>query len=178
MAWQDVSTEILRNLLGDTETVQTYTDAKLIRVLMVASFQTVLEVDFLQTYSIAIVAQTITPDPTNPTTQDDSFVNLVTMKAACIIDHSSAVLAAARAISVRDNGAAVDLRGVFGANLQLLEKGWCAVYDDTKYKFQADRRGIAGAAIMTPFRLYSLGDPYGWGQDGYLGPQRGTNTIY
>lgn len=177
MAWDEEMTEILRVLVGDTEDTPTHSDDKLLRLLVVAAYQTVNEVDFQQDYTVAILNQTISPDPTVAATRDESFVNLASMKAACILDRSSAILAASRAISVRDNGAAVDLRGVFGANLKLLEKGWCAVYEETKLQYQANRRGIAGAAIMTPFRLYSLGGGYGWGQDGYLGPHRGDN-IY
>lgn len=160
MPWQDDMTEILRVLVNDTEDTPTYSDSKLERVLVVAAFQVIRELEFSQDFVVNVAQTSITPDPTATATKDESFVNLVTIKAACIIDRGSAVVAAGRAISVRDGGSSVDLRGVFGAKLQLLQKGWCAVYEDAKLEYQAGQVRVAGAVVMTPFRLFSggLGD--------------------
>lgn len=155
MAWEDDMPEILRVMVNDLEDTPTYSDEKLLRVLVVAAFQVLRELTFAQTYTVNIQNQTISPDPTASATLEESFVNLVTIKAACILDRGSAVTAASRAISVRDGGSAVDLRGVFGANLKLLEKGWCAVYEQEKLAYQAGQTRVAGAAVMTPFRVYA-----------------------
>ncbi len=168
MAWQDDMTELLRVMVNDMDTPQAYSDDKLLRVLMVGAFQVLQQLTFNNSYSISIANQTITPDPTVTAFYDPSFINLVTMKAACIIDRGAAIVAAQRAISVRDGGSAVDLRGVFQGKLALLEKGWCAVYEDARLEYQAGKVRVAGALVMTPFRLYAQGG-YGLGQDGYLG---------
>lgn len=159
MAWQDDMVEILRNLIGDTGATEVYTDAQLERVLLVAAFQVLQELDFDNDYSVSISGETLTPDPTDVDTQDDTFVNLVTMKAACIADQGSAVVAAGRAIAVRDGSSSVDLRSVFKSKLDLLKQGWCAVYKDSKREYQMGA-GVAGAMVMGPFRLYAYGRSY------------------
>lgn len=156
MAFEDDAVEILRVLVDDTETPPKYTDAKLLRVLTVAAFQVLNELEFSQDFQVSLGNQTVTPDPTDDATRDDSLVNLVTLMAACVMNRGEAVAAAQRAIAVKDQGSAVDLRGVFGAKLQLLEKGWCAVYEDAKLQYQTGRERVAGAAVMTPFRLYAF----------------------
>lgn len=171
MAWQDDMVEILRVMVNDMDTTQTYTDDKLLRVLVVSCFQVISELQFAQTYTVSISNQTLSPDPTVEGTTDQSFVNLVTQKAACVIDRGSAIIAASRAISVRDGGSSVDLRGVFQGKLALLEKGWCAVYADTKLEYQMNGAAVAGAVVMTPFRVYAK-DVFGWGQSGYIEPIR------
>lgn len=175
MAWQDDMTEVLRVLVNDTEDTPTYSDDKLERVLVVASFQVLLQLKFSQDYKVNISNRTITPDPTATATKDESFVNLATLKAACIVDHGAAIIAAQRAIAVKDGGSSVDLRGVFQGKFALLEKGWCAVFDTEKFEYQAGLVRVAGAVILTPFRLYAYG---GLGQDGYLGGSRNRDLIY
>lgn len=155
MAWQTDMTEVLRVLLGDMDDPPTYSDAKLQRVLVVAAFQVLQQLDFSYDFVTSIGEGEITPDPTDEATKDESFTNLVTVKAACIVDQGSAILAAGRAIAVRDGGSSVDLRGVFGAKLQLLQKGWCSVYEDAKLEYQAGQVRVAGAAVLTPFRLFA-----------------------
>ncbi len=173
MAWQDDATEVLRVLVNDMDSPQTYSDDKLERVLVVAAFQVLLEATFSQDFVVSISNASILPDPTLGAGKDESFVNLFCLKSACIIDRGGAVAAAQRAISVRDGSSAVDLRGVFGAKLQLLEKGWCAVYEDSKLDYQAGRSRVAGAAIVSPFRLFATG-----GYGGYLGSDRNRDLLF
>lgn len=157
MAFEDEAVEILRVMVDDLDAPQAFSDAKLLRVLYVAAFQVLGQVEFPTGYELNVVDQRLAPDPTAASTRDDSLLNLVTLKAACLIDRGSAVAAAGRAISVGDGGSRVDLRGVFGAKLQLLEKGWCAVYDQEKFEYQSGQARVAGAAVLTPFRLYAGG---------------------
>lgn len=159
MAWQDDMTELLRVMVNDMEDTPTYTDDRLERVLAVAAFQVLQELRFSFPYVVSLANTTIMPDPTDPASKDESFVNLVALKAACIIDQGSAVVAAQRAIAVKDGGSSVDLRGVFAGKFALLEKGYCAIYKDSKKEYQAGQVRIAGAAVMGPFRLYAYG---GW----------------
>lgn len=151
MAWQDDMVEILRVMVNDMDE-EAYTAAKLERVLVVSAFQVLNEVDFPQDFSVSISQTSISPDPTVPAYRDNSFVNLTCLKAACVIDRGGAVTAAQRAISVRDGGSAVDLRGVFQGKLALLEKGWCAVYEDQKFEYLVGEGRVAGAVVMGPFR--------------------------
>lgn len=155
MAWTTEMVTMLRILVDDIEEA-VYNDAKLEQVLAYAAFQVCRELPF--DYVVAIATPTISPDPTDSSSKDDSFTNLVCLKAACLIDRSTAMTAAGRSIAVRDGGSSVDLTGVFGAKLRLLEQGWCAVYADAKLEYQANAVAVAGAAIMTPFRYFAYGD--------------------
>ena len=157
MAWQDEMIPILRTLVADTSG-DGYVDATLKQTLAVAAYQVVQQLSFANEYVIRVSTQTISPDPTDDATKDDSFVNLVTQKAACIIDRGSAITAASQAIAVKDGSSAIDLRDVYKGKLSLLKQGWCAVYEDTKLEYQSGAYAIAGACVMTPFRTWVSGD--------------------
>jgi hypothetical protein len=161
MAWDDSATVILRALVDDLDpATQRYTDARLLQVLAVAAFLVDREVDFDTAYAIDVEAKTITPDPED----DEDFLNLMALKAACIIDNGSAIVAAGRAIAVRDGSSSVDLRGIAEARLGVLKHGWCAAYKEARQDFIRQQSGVsrsgattAGAVILTPFRLYARG---------------------
>lgn len=154
MAWQTELVELLRVMVNDLADTPTYSDYRLQRVLVVAAFQVSTELDFSRDFVVDVTAQTITPDPTDGDDRNDAFTNLVCMKAACITDRGEAAAAAKQAIAVRDGTSAIDLRGNLQGKLKLLEKGWCAAYDDAKLEYQAGQVHTAGAAIIGPFRFW------------------------
>lgn len=158
MAWDEEMLTILRVMVND-QAESVYSDASLKTTLLVAAFQVNQELDFARDYTVSIMGETISPDPTLDDSRDDSFVNLACLKAACITDRGGAILAARQAIAVKDGASAIDLRGNLQGKLRLLEKGgWCAVYQDAKFEYLTNAsKSIAGAAIMTPFRLYAYG---------------------
>lgn len=182
MAWDDDSINILRVLISDFDpTTQVNTDDTLLSVLVVGAYQVLREVDTTTAYTVSISAQTITPDPTLG--GDDSFINLFCMKSACIMDNGAAIVAANRAIAVKDGTSAVNLEGIFKGKLALLREGWCSAYKDAKLTFIREQSGIsrtgvtvAGAVIMTPFRLFAR-DYYGYGLSygGYGGDPSRSN---
>lgn len=158
MAWQDELIPIVRVLINDLAGTPTYDDDRLEQLLLVACRQVNSEMTFDQDFVINVGNGTLLPDPTIDPNKNDSFINLVTQKAACILDQSVAVIAAKQAISVKDGASAIDLRGVAKEKIELLKQGWCAVYRDTKFEYQTILASqTAGAAIMTPFRLYAFG---------------------
>lgn len=170
MAWQTELVEIVRVLTDDLDGPYRLSDAKLVRVLCVAAFQVAREVDFSQTFSVDVSAQSISPDPTLDATKEESFSNLVCLKAACILDRGQAVTAARRCFSVRDGGSSFDNTAQVKAKLALLEKGgWCASYADAKLEYEAGQVRVAGACVMSPFRLYAHGHR-GCGADHYQIP--------
>jgi hypothetical protein len=154
---------ILRVMLGDTEedeSKRTYTDDRLTDLVLLGAFQVSCELTFGQDFAVDIEKKTISPDPTAAATRDDSFINLACIKAACTVDRASAGVAAARAIAARDGNSAVDLRGVSSAKIELLKRGWCAVYAEEKKEYKMGRCRVAGALVLTPFRLYAGGTGY------------------
>lgn len=163
MAWQDEMGTLLRVLVNDTAAT-VYSDDSVEQTLAAAAFQVANEMAFAREYEVSVADATIDPDPTAGDTRDDAFANLVTLKAACILDRGAAILAASQAIAVKDGPSAIDLRDRLKGKLRLLEKGgWCAAYEDAKLEYLTGQAGpgTAGAAVLTPFRLVANG---GWGQ--------------
>lgn len=155
MAWQDEMDIVLRGLVNDLNST-TYTDDSIETILAIAGKYVSQELVFSQNFICSAADSTIIPDPTAAATKDDNFVNLTCLKAAAILDRSSAVLAARQALYVKDGNSAIDLRGIAQSMLKLMEQGWNAVYEEAKWQYQQGD-GIAGAAVMGPFRLYAQG---------------------
>ncbi len=130
-----------------------FDDERLTRVLLVAALQVNNSVDFENDYTIDIQTSTLSPDPTLAETKEDAFLNLMTIKAACIMERGQAIKTASQAISAREFSTSINLTGVAKAKLDLLLKGgWCAVYEQEVLDHQMSGIGTAGAAILGPFR--------------------------
>ena len=149
MAWQDDMTQMLRILIFDIESTPTYSDARLEEMIVTASHLVIQDINFSTDYTVSIMSQSITPDPT--TSDDTEFVNFVVLKAACIADQStlrSKVNSAG--VSVKLGPASISN----GTNLRghevLLNQGPCAAYDEMKWEYEL---GNANAirAILSPF---------------------------
>jgi hypothetical protein len=156
MSWQTEMVETLYIMVGDW-TKTTYSSTNLERVLVVAAQMVASELDFSQDFQSNIDSLDITPDPTDRVnnTRDDSFINLTCIKAACIINRGDAFKNAGDSLKVRDiGGISIDTTEVFKAKFNLLQKGgWCAIYAEEKFDYQLSSTIIAGAAIMSPFRV-------------------------
>lgn len=155
--WQAEFITLLRVLIDDIVLPQTYTDKRLTQILAVAAQLVSTELNFSNEFKVDIQALTIEPNPVDKdTTRDENFINLVCIKAACLIERGETRRSVGQGIAIRDGSSSIDLRGSMDGRLKLLEKGWCAVYEDTKLEYQTSRNGtIAGAAIMTPFRVFA-----------------------
>lgn len=153
LSWQVPCIELLRVLINDLEDTPTYSDARLIRVLTVAAFQVLRECDFPQNFTVDIVASDITPDPTDEDggTNNDDFINLMCLKAACIIDTGAAIQAANNATAGKDTVSSWDLKGVAQHTIDLLSKGYCATYSSALDDYLSGD-GVICAAVMGPFR--------------------------
>lgn len=174
--WKVEMGTILRVLLGDLTAPYQYSDTRLYQLLVVAAGQVQsANVSFPLTYSVNISQLSITPDPTDASanTRNDSFINLVTLKAACITNHGEARISAKQGISIRDGSSSIDLRGPLEGRLKLLEVSYCKAYDEAKLEYQTARIGtIAGAAILTPFRVFA-----GFGEQSFSPSQEGRQTF-
>lgn len=159
MAWDDELPILLRVLVADMDSTL-YTDDALVTTLAASAFQVKADDVSFAVYKVSVSDQKLSPDPTLDASRDDSFANLVCLKAASIIDRGAASVAAQRAISVRDGGSSVDLRGVFAARATLLGKGgWTAAYAAALLQHKVNAAQTAGAIIMGPFRRYAFGAP-------------------
>jgi hypothetical protein len=162
MAWDTELVQILRVLVNDLADTPAYSDDRLKLVLLVAARQVQSEVVLPAAYTTDLQALTLTPDPTDPTTVNESAANLFCLKAACILDRGETRAAAGQAIAVRDGSSSIDLRSALGGRLELLKVSWCAAYDRARLEYAAGQSGsVAGAAVIGPFRFWARGaNPY------------------
>ena len=150
--WETETVELLRVLIDDLADTPTYSDEKLQRLLLVAAFQVVREVTFDKTFTVNLTEQTLEPDPTAAATLNKDLVNLMCLKAACIMDRGAAAKAAGKAVAGKDmNAVQFDLRGVAESTIRLLKEGWCAVYKEVVFDYISGT-GNLGQAVLGPFR--------------------------
>lgn len=148
MVWNSDLVLMLRVLIGDIDTPQTYTDTYLKRVLITAGIIVDSEIPFGYTYVYSISDLTIIPDPV--TNIDQAFMSLVPLKAACIITTAEFRSALGQGIKVRDGDSAIDTSVSFRGYRDILELGPCAAYERLRWTLLAS--GGVGKAVLGPYR--------------------------
>ena len=112
MSWQGQMSTIIRYLIDDIDSsAYKFSDHRMETTLLVAAQLVTLEVDFNNTYTINVEQCKLTPDPTDDV-KDNAFINLVCLKAACVMIGSQIRSESANSISIKDGPSAIDLRGV------------------------------------------------------------------
>lgn len=150
MSWQAEIPIMVRTLINDLEdTRQTYTDERLLQVIVVAAKYVQFDVSLDHKYNINVVNPNISPDPT---LDDDSiFISLVALKSACIIDQSALrTRAALEGIRAALGPAQLSVVGnLTGFNL-IIDKGPCAAYEELTSHWDV-KEATAIRAILSPF---------------------------
>ena len=150
MAWQTEMTSLLRYVINDTDTSkQEFTDDRLQNLLVSAAHLTLGVVDFPRDYSIDIPASGITPDPTSGT-RDNSFVNLVVLRAACLLANGEYRSASNKGITIKDGPSSVDARGLIAAKKDIMQTS-CEKYEKAEFEYRLGNSN-AGEAIIGPHR--------------------------
>lgn len=141
---------MVRTLINDLDdTKQTYTDERLLQVIVVAAKYVQFDVSLDHKYAIDVVNPNMTPDPTS---DDDSiFISLVALKSACIIDQSALrTRAALEGIRAALGPAQLSVVGnLTGFNL-IIDKGPCAAYEELTSHWDV-KEATAIRAILSPF---------------------------
>ncbi len=145
MPWQNEMVQIVRHLIDDVDAV-TYTETRLETTVLVAAQLTLHDLVFDQTYTVEVDECTLSPDPTL-NIKDNSFINIVCLKASCIITGSELKTKAKEAIKIVDGPSTIDTLGAT-KGLQSLHSELCKTYDKSKLDHQA---GVTGQAILTPY---------------------------
>jgi hypothetical protein len=150
MSWQNETIQILRIIINDLEETPNFTDERLENVLVVAAHMVISDISFPTDYVVSITEQSITPDPT--VANDTAFINLITLKAACIMDVSLFITKAlAAGIKARCGPAILDTSGHLAGFKELIEQGPCAAYKRLKFEYEFGD-GAVVRAILSPFR--------------------------
>ena len=175
MAWQAEMGTLLRVLLNDLVIPYQFSDQRLYQAITASAQLVLSEMQFMLVYTADMQSLSIDPDPTDrdTMTREDNFINLVCLKAACITERGEARNAVRQGISIRDGSSAIDLRGPLQGRLALLKQGYCQAYEDVKMEYKTGRVGVvAGASIMTPFRVFA-----GYGDQNYYPVPEGRQTF-
>lgn len=147
--WQNEMTLMLRHVIDDIDigVTPTYDDERLEQTLLIAAQLITFEVDFEKTYTIDADSCTLTPDPT-AATKDYGFINLVVLKAACMITSGEAKTQSTLGVRVKDGPSDIDLRETI-KGFQERHKRMCDDYNQLKMQYQAGN-SRAGQAVTTP----------------------------
>lgn len=156
--WKHELVRMVRHMIDDLGATPTYTDDRLEELILLAAGFVNTDVDLRQDYTIDLDELTLSPDPTDSNARDEDFINLICLKAACILDISKTNSSVGQSIYIRDGSSAIDLRGVTANRLQLVKIGWCKEYKEAVETYSSQGIGVAGAAIMTPFKIYNYGN--------------------
>lgn len=161
MSWQQTSNIIIRGLIGDIDSPQTYTDDRLTYIALNSAHLLLNEVSFNSDYSVDVQASSISPDPIT----DTNFINLLALRSAVLISNSEYKTAAKQSFIVKDGPSSLDTSTKYRA-LEAFAATANQAYLKAKLDYVAGN-STGSCAIMTPFysrsypanMLYS-GDSY------------------
>ena len=149
MAWTDDMPTIVRYLINDLDSTDyAYSNGRIKQTIVVAAQLVLNEIDFDKTYTVTVSTSGITPDPT-AATKDDAFINLVSLKSACLIASRSLRTKGIDAIRVSDGASTIDTGNVL-KGFEILSKDLCGRYEHAKIQYKAGN-SVAGQAILTPY---------------------------
>lgn len=153
---------LLRQIIDDSESPYDFSDSSLKGLICSAAFMLTGYITFSNTYTINLQAKTISPDPSS--SSDTSFINLVAMKAACMLARSEQRLAANKGISITDGPSSIN-----GGAIAQYKKVWsdslCADYQEMERQYRLGQLNV-GKAIIGPYRSDDLSANYSRGPRG------------
>lgn len=151
MSWDTMMPLLFRQVIGDTDpTSPKYTDESLGNTLLAAAQFVQVRTPFVQKYSVDPENFSLTPDPTEDATRDDPFINIVILKAACMLLTAEVRTYGQQAIAIRDGTSAIDLKRDL-KSLQLLANGYCQELEKAVNDYLHNQY-IPGEAIVGPYK--------------------------
>jgi hypothetical protein len=147
--WDEIMVLIVRGLINDLTSTYTYDDEKIQQLLLTCAQLIKPEIDFNNIYTIDIGNMTLSPDPIG--TYDDGFINLVSMKTACLILQGELKNLAGGAVRVIDGPSQIDMSGAFTATKSLYDQ---LVQDYNRAKLAYVLGNVSELKVV--FSAYSL----------------------
>ena len=149
--WEIEIPIIVRNLINDLETPYTYSDDRLKQLITVAAQYVIMEANLDTTYTVNIVSEEISPDPSAPSSRDIDFVGFVAMKSACLLDHSTfRTRAAGEGLRAALGPASLSVSGTLSGYKDILNMGPCKLYENLINEHNIGN-ATAVRAIFSPF---------------------------
>lgn len=149
MSWNIEMPIIVRTLINDLSDSPTYSDERLLQVISVAAKYVQFDVVLDQAYAVNVVNPDIAPDPT--ISNDNIFVSLTCLKAACIVDQSTLrTKAAMEGIRAALGPAQLSVANSLAGIRLIIEQGPCAAYDELTSHWDV-KEATAIRAVLSPF---------------------------
>lgn len=149
MGWQNELTIITRTLINDFNEPYSYSDERIQQILTISAKYVQFDVNLEQKYAVDVSNLNITPDPTS--INDEIFVSLVCLKAACLVDQATfRTKAALEGIRAALGPASLSVGGNLSGWKTLLELGPCATYDELTSHWDV-KDATAVKSILSPF---------------------------
>ena len=150
MAWQDISLPMIRVIINDLGDDPSYNDSRLQQLLVVSALYIDQELSFSTSYTISMTACSISPEP------DDTFINLMVLKAACILARGTQRVDANQGYVIQDGPSKIDGRQV-AVEQKNIAKDYCADYESAAEQHRlgsaAGGRAVIGVGnVAIPFR--------------------------
>lgn len=158
MSWKTEMTSLFRYVINDTDSTPEYSDERLQRLLVTSAQLTQGVVDFPRDYAVDIAATGISPDPTSGT-RDNGFINLVILKANCLLATGDYRLSSNKGIVIKDGPSYVDARSLISSKQEVMSDA-CSKYEAAELEFRLGNSN-AGEAIIGPHRNAVYGGSYG-----------------
>jgi hypothetical protein len=152
--WAGATINMLRVVIDDNayQGSYKYTDTRLRQVLVTAAMYVCQEITFDTTYTIDVIDSTISPDPY--TNDDKIFMNMIVLKAACLIDHSNFRQRSFTAgLEAKCGPATMRTLNHLQGFKDLIELGPCNMYEKLKeeQQFGGDALNSVVHFILSPF---------------------------
>lgn len=149
MYWRTEIPVIVRSLIDDFD--KNFSNQKIIQLISVSARYVVMDLNLDQEYAIDVVENTITPDPCDPTSRDNTFVSFVSLKASCLLDQSTfRTKATTEGIRAGLGPAQLSVSGNLDGYKTILDVGPCYMYDYLKQQHNIGN-ATAISAILSPF---------------------------
>jgi len=151
MAWNTALPIMVRSLIGDFGSTETYTDERLNIAIAVAAIMVQQELSVGNSYIVDVETPCIEPDPTDSDTLDYEAIALFTLKAACILSVNNYQSAIGRGIKVTDWNSSVDTTGRFSGYKDIISLGPCASYQKILEVTYHNSGTGKGRAVLGPY---------------------------
>jgi hypothetical protein len=149
MSWNIEMPIIVRTLINDLSDSPIYSDERLLQVISVSAKYVQFDVVLDQAYLVNVVNPDISPDPTM--NNDNIFVSLTCLKAACIVDQSTLrTKAAMEGIRAALGPAQLSVANSLAGIRLIIEQGPCAAYDELTSHWDV-KEATAIRAVLSPF---------------------------
>jgi hypothetical protein len=151
MAWQSEMITIVRTLISDLGPNYTYNDLRIKQSLVVAAKYVQFDVVIEPEFTVDVSNLTISPDPTADEINNQIFISLTCLKAACLIDQSNyRTKAGLEGIRAALGPASLSVGGSLAGWKAILDHGACAAYSAfTEHWDVANASAVR--AIFSPF---------------------------